>query len=163
MQLLFAAVFAVCIAWAAISDVSGLRIRNEVSLILAGTFLVYALIPSNNVDLPMHLLVGGITLAVTFGFFLMHWLGGGDAKLIPAVALWVGPGQIASFVITLAILGGIFALALFLLQLLFRVFPPLEAGFPLPAVAAWARNGICPYAVPIAFAALLEAPPIFFR
>ena len=38
------------------------------------------------------LLCGGVVLAMGFVLHALGWLGGGDGKLLAAVALWLGPG-----------------------------------------------------------------------
>jgi prepilin peptidase CpaA len=139
-----------------------LHIGNRTCLILAAAFLPYAVLAAEPaVRLAPHLLVAAGVLALTFGLFSFHWLGGGDAKLIPAIALWLGPAHILSFMVTLALAGGAFALLLLALRVALRTFPALDARFPCPKIAGWARNGICPYGVPISFAALCEVPALF--
>ena len=39
-----------------------------------------------------HFAAGALVLAVTFGLFAMGGMGGGDAKLLAATALWMGFG-----------------------------------------------------------------------
>jgi prepilin peptidase CpaA len=162
LTLAFAALYCLCLIWAAISDIRNLHIGNRICLILAAAFLPYAVLAAEPaVRLAPHLLVGAGMLALTFGLFSFHWLGGGDAKLIPAIALWLGPGHILSFLVTLALAGGAFALLLLALRFALRAFPAFDAHFPWPKMAGWARNGICPYGVPISFAALCEVPALF--
>ena len=69
----------------------------------------------------MHLLVGIAALLLAFGCFAMGWIGGDDAKLFAATALWMGPELIFAYALTAALIGG----ALTLLILFWR-------GMPLP-------------------------------
>ena len=59
-----------------------------------------------------HLGIGLVCLAVCFGMFAAGWMGGGDAKLLAASALWIGPEGILAFGVLVAFFGGALALAL---------------------------------------------------
>ncbi len=103
----------------------------------------------------MHAAAGAAVLAVTFALFAFGWIGGGDAKLAAATALWFGFGTLLEYLLVASIAGG----ALTLLVLSFR-------GFPLPAFAlqwTWLsrlhdhKSGI-PYGIALAGAALIVYP-----
>jgi prepilin peptidase CpaA len=92
---------------------------------------------------------------VAFVCFACRWIGGGDAKLAAATALWFGFGNLLEYLFDASILGG----ALTLLIILFRMMP-------LPAALAgseWAERlhrhdaGI-PYGIALAAAALIVYP-----
>ena len=88
------------------------------------------------------------------------WLGGGDVKLIAALSLWAGPGHLASFLLAVALSGGVLALAMVLAGRLARsptaTLLQVHAGrwFPVaaPALAPVARQGAAslPYGVAVA-------------
>ena len=66
-------------------------------------------------------------------------LGGGDVKLLAAVALWLGMSKLALLLIGVGMIGGVFALLWLALRWLVRRVLPgralpssLEAGAPLP-------------------------------
>lgn len=59
-------------------------------------------------------MAGGLMLALGFGLFVTNIIGGGDAKLMAAVGLWVGPAFVAQFAFLTAIIGGGLALTIFL-------------------------------------------------
>ena len=42
--------------------------------------------------------------------FARGYIGGGDVKLIPAIALWAGPSRILEFILITTICGGLLAL-----------------------------------------------------
>ena len=88
--------------------------------------------------------------------FARGWIGGGDAKLAAATALWLGFDQLLNYLIFASLFGGVLTLAI----LRFRLMP-------LPALLAnqeWAKRlhrmdtGI-PYGIALALAALDESIP----
>jgi prepilin peptidase CpaA len=94
-------------------------------------------------------------LAVAFVFFARGWIGGGDAKLAAATALWFGFDHLLDYLLYASLFGG--ALTLLILQ--FR-------NLPLPAPLArqpWivrlheTNEGI-PYGIALAAAALAIYP-----
>lgn len=153
--------FVFFIGYAIVSDVRELRIPNWIPLGLLATFIAFALTGNRPLDLPMHAAIAGAMLAVTFGFFAMNWLGGGDAKLLSALALWAGPDGVVRLVFLVAIFGGLMALALLALRKIVRERPALESRPAIAKLASWASAGTLPYAVPIGGAALVMAPSLF--
>jgi prepilin peptidase CpaA len=96
-----------------------------------------------------------MVLVVAFVCFAFGWLGGGDAKLASATALWFGFGHLFDYLLYASLLGG----ALTLLIVLFR-------SVPLPSFLAgrlWAERlhhdgaGV-PYGIALAAAALIVYP-----
>jgi prepilin peptidase CpaA len=94
-------------------------------------------------------------LAIAFVFFARGWIGGGDAKLAAATALWLGWGHLYEYLLYASLLGGVLTLAL----LEFRKFalPSLLAG------RAWLErlhqpDGGIPYGIALAAAALIVYP-----
>ena len=61
-------------------------------------------------DVAWQLGVALITFAICAGFFAMRWMGGGDVKLLSALALWITPFLFLRLVIIMAILGGVLTL-----------------------------------------------------
>jgi prepilin peptidase CpaA len=157
----FQFLFVFCIIYAMVSDYRKLKIPNFISIILIAAFFPFALIAGPAVALLPHLLVAGAVFVVLFASFAFGWLGGGDVKLASAVMLWAGPTHGVSFVLLFAVLGGVFALVLLSLRYMLSYNPGLESVAGLGRLSQWARNGLCPYALPIGLAALLVAPSIF--
>ena len=63
----------------------------------------------------LHVGIALATLVVTFGCFAAGWMGGGDAKLLAATALWFGPTQLLlDYLVLGAVFGGILTIALLL-------------------------------------------------
>lgn len=96
------------------TDVTSYRIPNWIPLIICVLFLPFAVAG----DLPFETLIRhGIAFAVTFaaGITLFAWnkLGGGDAKLLAAVALWTSwDASLVILVVLTALIGGALSLAL---------------------------------------------------
>ena len=143
-------------AFAAASDLFTMTISNRVSLALAAGFLILAPLGGMaTVDIFSHLGAGVAVLAIAFGCFAMGWVGGGDAKVAAAAALWFGFGQLLDYLVYASLFGG--ALTLLLLQL--RQWP---LPYPL-AGEAWllrlhAKESGIPYGIALALGALMVYP-----
>src|SRR5438128_10414748 len=90
--------FPALMAFAATSDLLTMTISNRVSLILVGGFFVLAVWSGMPLaDIGMHIAAALAVLVVTFTFFACGWIGGGDAKLAAATALWLGFDQLLNY------------------------------------------------------------------
>lgn len=148
--------FPAMMAFAASSDLLTMTIANRVSLILIGGFVLLAALGGmTGADLLSHFGAAATVLAAGFLCFTFGWIGGGDAKLAAASALWLGFGHLFDYLIYASILGG----ALTLLIVKFRTWP-------LPQILVgreWAerlhRDGCgIPYGIALAAAALIVYP-----
>src|SRR3954462_16032069 len=84
-------VFPALMAFAASSDLFTMTISNRVTLALIGGFVAMAFINGMSPgDALAHIEAAAAVLVVTFIFFARGWIGGGDAKLAAATALWLG-------------------------------------------------------------------------
>ena len=110
---IFSSFFLGFLAWAARDDVADLRIPNHLTLAMAitGPFAVWLLGPGADA-LPAAFLAGAVTLLVTWSLFELGLLGGGDAKLAAAAALWLGPEATLVFVLATALFGAVLAASL---------------------------------------------------
>jgi prepilin peptidase CpaA len=148
--------FPALMAFAASSDLVSMTISNRVSLILAGGFFALALWSGMGWwEILMHVSAAGIVLVVAFAFFARGWIGGGDAKLAAATALWLGFDLLMPYLVYASLFGG--ALTLILIQ--FRLVPLPE----LLARQGWVqrlhdKNGGVPYGIALAAAALAVYP-----
>lgn len=147
--------FAAALVWAAGSDLLRLRIPNPAVLAIAALYPLYALSAPEPVDWPGALAVAGVVLAVGFALFASRILGGGDAKLLAAVALWAGPSQIVALLLSTAVIGGLLAMvASTPLRLL---LPYVAAAARLDADAGQLFKTQIPYGVAIAAGGLVVA------
>ena len=109
-----AAIFIAAMLFAVVSDIRSMTIPNWLCLSLVAAFAVSApLAGMAPVAIGVHILAGLVVLLVTVGLFALGWMGGGDAKLIAATALWFGPGvDLANYVLLASVLGGVLTLLL---------------------------------------------------
>ena len=148
--------FPALIAFAASSDLLTMTISNRVSLALACSFVLLAAVTGMSLhDVAMHAGAAALVLAIGFTCFSFGWIGGGDAKLAAATALWFGFEYLLDYLVYTSLFGG--ALTLMLIQ--FRLLP-------LPAMLAkhqWImrlheKGGGVPYGIALAAAALTVYP-----
>jgi prepilin peptidase CpaA len=148
--------FPALMAFAAASDLFTMTISNRVSLALTAGFLVLAfasgMAPS---DILMHLAAGGIVLVAAFVCFAFGWIGGGDAKLAAAAALWFGFAHLLNYLVYASLFGG--ALTLLLLQFRQWPLPYALAGQPWLLKLHAKESGI-PYGIALAVGALVIYP-----
>jgi prepilin peptidase CpaA len=148
--------FPALMAFAATSDLLTMTISNRVALILVGGFFGLAFVADlNAAAILSHMAARCVVLLVSFGFFTRGWIGGGDAKLAAATALWLGFDHLLAYLLYASLLGGALTLALIQFRLV-----------PLPAALArqqWLERlhrketGV-PYGIALAAAALAIYP-----
>jgi len=140
------ALFPAMMAFAASSDLLTLTISNRVSLILVG---------GSAADVLSHLAAGCVVLVAAFSLFVRGIIGGGDAKLAAATALWLGFDHLLPYLLYASLLGGALSVGL----IWFRMAP-------LPDWLArhdWAhrlhgKDAGVPYGIALAAAALAVYP-----
>src|SRR5258707_1289418 len=92
--------FPTLMAFAASSDLITMTISNRVSIALVGGFLALALMSGMTVaEVLSHVGAAAVVLAVTFGLFTRGWIGGGDAKLAAATAMWLGFDYLLNYLV----------------------------------------------------------------
>lgn len=52
-----------------------------------------------------------LALVILAGLFALRWMGGGDVKLLTALALWVTPSLFVQLIVAMALIGGVLTLA----------------------------------------------------
>ncbi|MGE0503310.1 MAG: prepilin peptidase [Rhizobiaceae bacterium] len=107
-------VFPFCMAHAAISDMMSMTIANRVSVLLVVTFAVVA--PFTGMDWTVyawHFAAASTVFFGTFALFAVGGMGGGDAKLLTATALWMGWNiELLQYLVAGAFIGGVLTLAI---------------------------------------------------
>lgn len=104
------AAFAGLLLYAACTDIARLIIPNWVSVTLAALFPLAALVLGMPLgEIGIHVLLGAGVLVVGFFLFAGNIIGGGDAKLLAAAAVWVGPAAFMEFFVWTALAGGVLA------------------------------------------------------
>ncbi len=148
--------FPLTMAFAAATDLLTMKIPNLLSAAVTLGYFALALIAGRPlVEIGQHGLCGAVILALTFTLFNLGWIGGGDAKLAAATALWVGWSPLAEYGLSSAIAGG--ALTLIILAGRRIALPPALASQTWIARLHDARTGI-PYGIALAFGGLMVYP-----
>ncbi|CUW38426.1 Putative Flp pilus assembly protein, protease CpaA (Prepilin type IV endopeptidase, peptidase domain; 11-115) [Magnetospirillum sp. XM-1] len=134
-----AIVFVAALLDAAWGDLRALRIPNRVPLTVLAAFVPAALSMGLSGEAWLvHLGTGVLSFVAAAVLFSLGVWGGGDAKLAPAVLLWVGPADLPRFLLVMALVGGLVALAALVAR-------RAEAGGLRPAM-----GGHVPYGIAIA-------------
>jgi len=105
--------FPLLMIYAACMDLFTMRISNGISIALTVGFLPLAMaygLPPPVIGL--HYSCGLFILLITFTMFAFGMIGGGDAKLAAASAIWMGFDYLLDYLIVASLLGGVLALAL---------------------------------------------------
>ena len=148
--------FPALMAFAASSDLLTMTISNRLSLALAAGFFLLTLVTGMSLAaIGMHLAAAALVLVFSFGFFSQGWIGGGDAKLAAATALWFGFDYLLDYLIYASLFGG--ALTLVLIQFRRLPLPGSLARQPWILRLHEAGGGI-PYGIALAAAALAVYP-----
>jgi prepilin peptidase CpaA len=148
--------FPALMAFAASSDLFTMTISNRLSLVLAGAFFPLTLVTGMSLAaVGWHLAAAGLVLGCAFIFFWRGWIGGGDAKLAAATALWFGFEHLLDYMLHAALLGG--ALTLLLLQFRKYPLPRFVANQPW-ILRLHEKGGGVPYGIALAAAAMLVYP-----
>ncbi len=101
LEALIFVVFPFCMLFAAISDMLSMTIANRVSLVLVGAFVAVA---------P---LTGMAWADFGWRLFAMGAMGGGDAKLMAASAVWMGMGFcLVQYILVASVIGGFLTMGL---------------------------------------------------
>lgn len=150
------AFFPIIMAFAACSDLFTMTISNRASIALVAGFPPLALalgVPLETIG--WHLSCGMGILVLTFAMFCMNWVGGGDAKLAAATAVWLGWQNVFEYGLIAAVFGGGLTLGLLAVR-----------RWPLPGLfmrTHWIarlhdeKSGI-PYGIALAAAGLVLYP-----
>jgi prepilin peptidase CpaA len=148
--------FPALMVFAAFSDLLTMTISNRVSIALTFLFIALAIASGlTTAEISRHLASGALILIVGFGLFAGGWIGGGDAKLAAATAIWLGFDHLGEYALVASLLGGM----LTLLILGLRYWPVLD----ILTNQEWIRRlhetdtGI-PYGIALASAGLLLYP-----
>lgn len=155
-QIVMLGVFPFAMAYAAASDLVSMTISNRLCLFLVASFAVCcALLGLSPAAIGWHLAAATVVLIVAFGLFAAGWIGGGDAKLAAATALWFGFDQLMPYLLIAAFLGGL--LTVLILRLRSRPLPAFAENWGWMRRLHAANEGV-PYGIALAFAALLVLP-----
>lgn len=149
-------VFPLAMVFSALFDLFTMTIPNRVSLILiAGYLLLAAYLQLPWQVIASHVGCGIAILLLSFVLFHFEWIGGGDAKLAAATALWLGWDHLLDYGLAASLVGGL--LTLIIMELRRRELPSKALSFRFIAIWADKGNGV-PYGIALAIAGLLIYP-----
>lgn len=154
-------IFPLCLSVAALSDLFTMTIPNRISLILAGAFVV--LLPFLHLgpsEIGLHFAGAAIMFCACFALFALNVMGGGDAKLLAASALWFGfDPSLLTFVVYVAYIGGLVTILILLMRS--NTQRIMAMGVRLPTSLTTAKK--IPYGIAIGIGGFLAFPssPLF--
>nr|WP_298925963.1 prepilin peptidase [uncultured Erythrobacter sp.] len=105
---------AIALLVAAFTDIRSRQISNKLNLAIAVLAPVFwwssglALWP----DVAMQIGVAAAAFAVLAGMFALGMMGGGDVKLLTALALWIEPNAFVQLIIIMALAGGVLTIVM---------------------------------------------------
>jgi prepilin peptidase CpaA len=145
---------------AAMKDATSMTIPNWIPLAAGAAFLVLAPFELAPSDIGMHLLVAMGALVAGFAMFALHWVGGGDAKLLAAAALWLGLSATPEFLLWTGLAGGGLSLGLLAARraALYLPFAAPYASGDGALARLLAPKGDIPYGLAIAAGGLAAFP-----
>ena len=138
--------FAVAMLVAAACDIAWRRLPNWLTAGVAVAYLPWAwAVGIGWGGVAVALAVGAVVLGLGFGLFAAGVIGGGDAKLAAAVALWVGLSfELIRFFLVMSLAGGVLAVIILAARAFARGRPqrPLPYGVAIAAAALdfWIRH-----------------------
>ena len=128
-----------CVAAAAICDVRRFEIPDELSIALVVLAVLHGLLTPGFGWLS-HVAAPAIVFAVGLLLFARGMMGGGDIKLLTAIAAWTGLGGLLPFLVGVSLSGGALALGLLLVRRAYAGRAPrlrvLRPDAPIPYAVA---------------------------
>ncbi|MGV2122131.1 A24 family peptidase [Agrobacterium vitis] len=145
-----------CLALAAFTDLFEMKIPNAIPLVLLIGFAALALVLGPPIGLAgLHLTAGLIVFFGCFTLFAVNVMGGGDAKLLTAAAVWYGFNiSLVEFLIEVAVFGGV--LTLMILALRSQANTVMALGLRLPRSLIVEKK--IPYGIAIAIGGFCSFP-----
>jgi prepilin peptidase CpaA len=116
MQTVFEFALGLLLLVGAAYDLRSFRLPNWLTLVTAILFVPWALVALPGIwEFGLHLIAGGLALALGTVLFRFDILGGGDVKWLAALILWIGPTHaLARFLVLVGFGGGLLALVVIL-------------------------------------------------
>ena len=102
------------LVWSSVEDLRHRLIPHSAVAMIAGLYIIYAV--AGYADPISGLISGSIFLVIGFVLFSLNLLGGGDAKMMAAVALWAGLDSAVPLVFYTTLAGGVVALGTLIVQ-----------------------------------------------
>ncbi len=152
--------------WAAYSDLTSFTLSNRLCLMTALLYPVYLISRTMTghglplLDIFISVAIATVILMVCIAFFALGVMGGGDVKLIPAVALWAGPSHILHYLFITAVAGGIIAVIIIVRNRI-KASKYHKSSGNINLSMAEKKTSAVPYGVGIAIGGLYVAYQLF--
>lgn len=153
--LLIVMTFPGLMALSASMDFLTMRIPNFIPAVLALAYFTLAAFYLPSQAILSDVSCGVTILVATFAMFSAGWIGGGDAKLAAATALWMGWGLVLDYGVAASICGGLLTLGLLTARA--TPLPAILAGFTAIGRLHDPKSGV-PYGIALAAAGMIEYP-----
>ena len=148
--------FPAAMAFAGAMDLLTMTIPNRISIGLIAAFVLAAFFaPLGWPAVASHVAAGGLMLVVGILMFSQGWLGGGDAKLLAAAALWFGFEGLLQYLVLVSLAGGVLVLGILFYR---SLTPPLWLCNQEWAMRLHAKAGGIPYGIALAAGGLWLYP-----
>jgi prepilin peptidase CpaA len=149
-------IFPLCMAMAACSDLLTMTIPNRLSIVLLASFVAIAPFAGLSFqEILIHLGAGAIVFAACFALFALNIMGGGDAKILTASAVWFGlNSSLTAYLVNVSIFGGLLSVVILLLRSNHNLI--VISRLPVPVTMLHAKK--VPYGIAIGAAALTAYP-----
>jgi prepilin peptidase CpaA len=159
----FQSIYVLSICYTIVSDFRHLRISNSIIVLLVCTFAAFAAVFLEPKAVLSHVVLALFILSIACVFFAANWIAGGDVKFLTATTLWVGPEHVIDFIMLMAMLGLVLALALICVRKYPYFVVHLPDSWMLRRITALAECGQVPYGVAIGIAAVLTPDSLLMR
>ena len=135
------AILAILLLIAAVTDLKARIIANRLNLAVALLAPAYwwAIGLAPWPDMAMQAALGVAVFAIFAGLFALGWMGGGDVKLLGALALWLPLVPLLRMLIAMSLLGGVLTLIVIAVHRFRKLetSPEVPYGVAIAAAALW--------------------------
>jgi prepilin peptidase CpaA len=135
------AILALLLLTAAVTDLKARIIANRLNLAIAllapAWWWASGLAPWP--DMAIQAALGAAVFAVFAGLFALGWMGGGDVKLLGALALWLPLELLLKMLVAMSLAGGVLTLAVVAVHRFRKLetSPEVPYGVAIAAAALW--------------------------
>ena len=131
---------AIALLVAAVTDIRRRQIDNWLNAAIAlGAPVFWLASGLALVDIGWQIAIAAGSLAIFAAMFAMGWMGGGDVKLLTALALWIKPLWFAQLIVVMALAGGALTLGFGVWHLAARrrERPAIPYGIAISGAGLW--------------------------
>lgn len=152
--------------WAIYSDITSYTLTNKLCLSVVLLYPVYLIAAySDGAPPPLQTILMSLSIAliifmVCIGCFALNIMGGGDVKLIPAVAIWAGTAHVLNYLLITSVVGGLIA-TLIIIKNRIKASKYNKSSENINLSVAKKNTNAVPYGVGIAVGGLYVAYQLF--